>query len=281
MSFVTNQIPYDCSPANLRVLTRTFWSAAGWRIPPVLPDEATLERMKIAGIMFDSEDPTGHDGWVERARAAAQRVTLSQVRDAFLASLTSRRLDLRSALSSYIIARSLPDHSFVSTDEVAVQPRCSVCDMVAKPNEDLNILNFQRFKWAGVGKLSISYIAFDLEQFERAPKLAPSGADLTLAEDLFDFIRSCPPTTTPSKLAHALHLLPGNKAERGTFIDTLGIVGILGVPEAPGFLTRFIKPADREFPNRRFVEDEYPVCWWTAANGVNDQELLEVLGLKN
>lgn len=281
MTCVTNQNLYDCSPANLRVLRRTFWSAAGWNRTPILPEEATFERVKAAGIMFDSDDPTGHDGCVERARSAAQRVNLSDVSDAFLASLTSRRLDLRSALSSYVIARSPPSHSFDPIDEIAVQSRCTVCDMVTNSAQSLNVLNFERFKRGGVRKLDIGYIAFDLEQFERAPKLKPFGADKTLALEIINFIRSCPPSITSSKLAHALSLLPGNKDERATFIGTLGIVGILDTPEFPGFLTRFIKPADRELPSRRFVDEGYPICWWTAANGVNDRALHEVLGLEN
>jgi hypothetical protein len=35
----------------------------------------------------------------------------AEVGEAFLASLTSRRLDLRSALGSYAVARLLPEHS--------------------------------------------------------------------------------------------------------------------------------------------------------------------------
>ena len=228
--------------------------------------------------MFGPDTPRDHDDWVTRARGAAQGLTLSEVRDAFLASLTSRRLDLRSALSSYIIARSLPDHPF---DGTAAQFRCLVCDAVAHSSADLNILSFERFKWGGVRKLDIGYIAFDLEQFERAPKLEPSRADKTLAREISAFIQSCPPSTTPTQLAQALKMLPGNKDERASFIDALGIVGILNAPEHPGFLTRFVTSADRNLPNRHYVDDGYPVCWWTAANGVDNLALLEVLALES
>ncbi|TVU64859.1 hypothetical protein FQP90_07350 [Paenarthrobacter nitroguajacolicus] len=260
------------------MLMKAYWSPTGWHQTPALPDEATFEKMKSAGIMFANDRLRSHDHWVARARAAAQRLTLSEVRDGFLASLTSRRLDLRSALSSYIIARSLPDHHYEVT---AAQSRCLVCDAAAQSSADLNILNFERFKWGGVRKLDIGYIAFDLEQFERAPKLKPSEADQTLGREIFAFIQSCPPSTTPTQLAQALKMLPGNKDERISFIDTLGIVEILKAPEHPGFLTRFVPSGERNLPNRHYVEDGYPVCWWTAANGVSTMALLEVLALKS
>ncbi len=189
----------------------------------------------------------------------------------------SRRLDLRSALSSFIIARSLPDHPF---DGTAAQSRCQVCDTAGHSGADLNILNFERFKWGGVRKIDIGYIAFDLEQFERAPQLKPSDADKTLAREIFTFIQSCPTSTTPTQLAQALKMVPGNKEERASFIDTLGIIDILNAPEHPGFLTRFITSTDRKLPSRHYVDDGYPVCWWTAANSVNNAALLEVLALE-
>ncbi len=274
---VNRQAPYDCSPANLRVLMRTYWSTTGWRRDVTLPDEATFERMKAAGVMFGSDDLSGHDAWVSRARAAAQRLTISEVRDAFLASLTARRLDLRSALSSYIVARSLPQHSF---DETSSQFRCPVCDGVGRSGVDLNILNFERFKWGGTRKLNVGYVAFDLEQFEQAPKLTPSETDKTLAREIFAFIQSCPPSTTPTQLAHLLKLLPGNKDERASFVEALGILGVLNASEHPGFLTHFITSADRKLPNRHYVDDGYPVCWWTASDGVNAKAVLEVLTLE-
>lgn len=60
-----------------------------------------------AGVMFSEPRMLDHDGWVTAARQAGAAVNPVQVGEAFLASLTTRRLDLRSALSSYAIARVL------------------------------------------------------------------------------------------------------------------------------------------------------------------------------
>jgi hypothetical protein len=44
-----------------------------------------------------------HDGWIRAARRAVAGVTAQEVGDAFLASLTSRRLDPRSTVASYAL----------------------------------------------------------------------------------------------------------------------------------------------------------------------------------
>jgi hypothetical protein len=53
-----------------------------------------------------------HDGWVGAVRRAVSQVSAEEAATAFLASLASRRLNLRSALGSYAIARFLPAHDF-------------------------------------------------------------------------------------------------------------------------------------------------------------------------
>ena len=53
-----------------------------------------------------------HAGIVKWCRKSVAAVTKEQVAAAFLASLSTRRLDLRSALGSYAAGRHLPDHRF-------------------------------------------------------------------------------------------------------------------------------------------------------------------------
>ena len=175
---VSGAIPYDPSPAVLRTLTETFWSPVGWRSPPKWPEQDAMDRAVRAGIMFTGVRRLDHDGWVLAAIAAAAAVSAQEAADAFLASLTTRRLDLRSALGSLAVARHLPGHPFtIPQDQVydgyaPVGPRdCAVCGFRGHEAEeqDLNLVSFERFKWGGVHRHSVSYIAFDLEQFARAP----------------------------------------------------------------------------------------------------------------
>lgn len=94
----------------LKIRLSTYWSSQGW-IPGkdrhTLPEDFLYA--KRAGVMFDPVHLT-HDESVQWARAAVARLDPRTVSDAFLASLSTRRLELRSALGSYATMRHLPPH---------------------------------------------------------------------------------------------------------------------------------------------------------------------------
>jgi hypothetical protein len=262
---------YDLSPAHLQVLMDTFWTAGGWRDHPLWPARDAMDAAVEAGIMFRPRT-SDHDRRVAAARAAAASLTAGDVGEAFLASLTSRRLDLRSALGSYAVARFLPAH----TQDYSPGWCCAICGLRPSAGQeptDLNVLSFERFKWGGVRTDQVEYVAFDLEQFARAPRLRPTGDDIRLGQQLIDQLRDLPPGTTAADAARYLAMLPGNKAERDTVIGILGVCGILQTAAHPGCTNGFVTQQNRELPSRRHVDRYYPACRWTADDGVNDAAL--------
>src|SRR5262245_33281705 len=94
----------------LKVLFDTYWTAAGWRdehsrsTPP-----EDFQYAKHAGLMFDSIR-LSHFDIVERAIAAVRPVERQAVADAFIVSLSSRHLELRSALGSFAVLQHFPRH---------------------------------------------------------------------------------------------------------------------------------------------------------------------------
>ena len=105
-----------------------------------------------------------HDGWVRAAVAAASTVTAQEAAGAFLSSLTTRRLDLRSALGSYALACHLREHPFTIPRDLIydgyapVGPDdCAVCGLRGREagEQDLNVFKFERFKWGGVRRHSV------------------------------------------------------------------------------------------------------------------------------
>jgi hypothetical protein len=264
---------YEYSTASLRPLMDMYWSSKGWRLPALPPTSEARAKAEADGIMFANDDGSDHDQWVARARAAAARLDQFTVVEAFLASLTSRRLDLRSALCSYVAARVMPEHSFLARPGTG---SCSVCGQYSGIGTDLNVLNFERFKWGGVRKLQVEYMAFDLEQFENAPKLTATKDDQRLWHDLIRSIDDSDRSTTAARLASVLRPLPGNRAERAQLVGTLGICSVLETDHHHGFLDDWIDASHRELPNRHFIDDPYPVCWWTGRDGVNQDALKEL-----
>jgi hypothetical protein len=264
---------YEYSRASLRPLMDMYWSSKGWRRPAVPPNSEERAKAEADGIMFANDDVSDHDQWVARARAAASRLEQFTVIEAFLASLTSRRLDLRSALCSYVVARIMPEHRF---KVLAGANACSVCGQYSRIGTDLNVLNFERFKWGGVRKLHVEYVAFDLEQFEKAPKLTATKDDQRLWRDIIRTIDDSDGSTTATRLATMLRPLPGSRDERANLVGTLGICSVLETEHHHGFLDDWVDASDRELPNRHFIDDPYPVCWWTGRDGINHDALKEL-----
>lgn len=264
---------YDASPAALRPLLDAFWSPQGWRQPPALPTGRDLAQAVEAGVLFSAPRALDHDGWVAAAQAAAAVVTPEEVAEAFVASLPGRRLDLRSALGSYAVARRLPAHAFAASQSKS----CAVCGLPEFLEQDLNVLNFERFKWGGVRRDHVEYVAFDLEQFRRAPREAASAEAVKLGRELLTALRSAGASDTATTLAAGLRMLKGNKAEREVLLDILGVCGVLQTAEHTGYLASFVPWSSRELPPQRFVERKYPVCWWRGADGVNEAAVGELL----
>ena len=154
--------------------------------------------------------------------------------------------------------------------------RCRVCGLYGSDDqepEDLNVLNFERFKWGGVRTDHVEYVAFDLEQFARAPRLRPTPADLDLGRQIIAQLRDLPPDTTAARAVTHLKMVKGNKAERDTLMGILGVCGILQTADHPGYTASFVNACDRTLPGRRYVDQEYPACWWTAGDGINNEAL--------
>jgi hypothetical protein len=227
-----------------------------------------------AGVMFSRPLSNDHDGWVKAVRDAVRPLSGEEVAEAFLASMTSHRLDLRSALASYAIARFLPEHELVSPSGSGM---CCICGLYDENSTDPNALSFERFKWGGVRKDKLVYVAFDLTQFARAPRVRPTAADIAVWQRVIDQLRELPAGTSAARAAPYLKMIPGNKDERNTVLDAFGICGILGTATHPGYESGFIRFDQRSSPPGRFVFGHYPGGWWRAEDGINASALREFL----
>jgi hypothetical protein len=251
----------------LKILFTTYWSSKGW-VPDgewnTSPDD--LCYAKRAGVMFDPIR-LSHGDIVRRAIEIQWRFDPQAIANAFLASLSTRRLELRSALGSYAVLRHFPPH-----EHHVRRKSCPVCGGYDAPDqdEDLNVLNFERFKWGGVRHEDPLYATFDLEWFRRLDPPSPTEADVAIFLRILRAIESVPPDTTAPQLEKTLGgLLPSNKAERDVLVNILGFTGVLTIPEHAGFLNGFVRSDERDLPPHRFVDLGYPACWWKGRHGIN------------
>lgn len=261
----------------LRILFDTYWSSSGWTQGERRLSAEDFAYAKSHGVMFDPIKPT-HEEAISRLHVAVNRVDLRQVADGFLASLSTRRLEWRSALGSYAVGRWLPVH-----EPTPGEQSCRVCGLhhgyQHVHEHDLNVLNFARLKWGGVHHSDPIYGALDLELFAATPPPAPTANDIRIFRDILSAIAAVPGTVTSSALhKHFPASLKANKAERDQFVAILGLCGVLGTSAHPGFGEQFIPAYQRKLPDRHFVDMAYPACWWRGADGMNVDRLQKVFG---
>jgi hypothetical protein len=252
----------------LKILHSTFWSPSGWKKVYITPPE-DFAVAKAAGVMFEPKSVT-HDEAVDWALRSRSRLSKAQLADAFLASLTSRQLDWRSALGSFAVSLNLPAHTWSADSGSRLW--CSVCGSHdgKKAPENLNILNFERLKWGGVRHTNPLYIGFDLEQFSRKGPVVPTDADLAMMRRVLDAARSLPARARLSDLVRALSgMVPSNPAERRTLVGILGYCGIFQNCAKPGFLDSFPNFSAREVVPWSKNDWPYPVQWWNGSCGVS------------
>src|ERR1700689_3608220 len=103
-------------------------------------------------------------GLTGRCVLARSRLSKAQVADAFLASLTSGRLDWRSGLGSFAVSLNLPAHTWSASGGSPLW--CPICGSSNRHvPEDLNVLSFERLKWGGVRHADAPYIGFTVNAF--------------------------------------------------------------------------------------------------------------------
>ncbi|MBO4997404.1 MAG: hypothetical protein J6D02_05335 [Lachnospira sp.] len=228
-----------------RILFQTYWSGKGWKQEyTTTPDDFMYAREQ--GLMFDPLT-IGHDDCVKRILEIAGKITQQKVVKAFLSSLSTRRLDWRSGIGSYYIAKQLPLHHYVpkkvgyfyqDNEIVDVQHACQICQDVKYgvtgyeyyTDYDLNVLNFERIKWGGVRHGALIYVLFDLEQFEKESIPEPTQEDIFIFKSILSAIDSLEPGDYPGTLRDKLKeivQLKSNKGERDVLIEILALIGVL------------------------------------------------------
>lgn len=131
--------------------------------------------------MFDYPKQISHEEVLVELGNLVKQIDKSDVTNAFLHSLSSHRLEYRSALGSYWYAAAIPKHT-------CAEMKCDLCGWTSWKvvsnlydlAHGLNVLNFERYKWGGVRHTAAEYALFDLQQFVKLPKVKASDRDKAL-----------------------------------------------------------------------------------------------------
>jgi len=257
-------------PSGQRALFSRYWSSSGWNSKGSFdPDAFNLARR--AGYAFGDMDAP-HDQIVEELLEVRASIAASAVGNAFADSLGTARLDLRSALGSYGASLNLPAHRIGRPLHAMFQKgtrRCAVCWAYdSKTPEDLDILNFERFKWGGVRHAQPSYALLDLSRFKVSRPDAPSTEGRQRLRAILDVASSLPSDARPRDLLKAIKpLIAGNDDQRRAALGCLSYAGVLQPSNQPGFFGGY--PVQRQAPPEWKNDWPYPLSWWRGKDGVN------------
>jgi hypothetical protein len=199
------------------ILFKTYWTSTGWVLDDNRKfDKKEFEYAKEKGLMFDNLTITKPQ-LSKKIQEIYSTISLKKVTDAFLCSLTNKRLDWRSGLASYINAKRLLTDNDVSDFYFG-----------HGINEDLNILNFERIKWSGVRHNNGLYNWLDLSLLDKEIIPHPTKQDIDQLKSILDIIDKSQVGETPSKLRDRLkEVFNASKNERHALMEILGCAEIL------------------------------------------------------
>jgi len=219
-------------PRAKQILFDAYWTSKGWIDSHARKRPSAAERAyaKRHGMWFDALAMT-HDAMITKSQQLAKRMKWPDVTAAFLASLSTRRLDLRSGIVSHVCAY-VDAHPFDGTNP----QQCATCWLPKKlDREDPNVLNFERHKWGGVRYGRPLYTYVDLVSLQRVLPVTPTDEDRAMFRTILQRAANAPARSGPAQLSKRLDgVFPGNKTERDTLIEILAAANILRAKQDRG-----------------------------------------------
>ena len=197
------------------ILFKTYWSSAGWN-NKYITEPKDFEYAKSKGLMFEPLSISKTE-LISRLANVLGYIERKKITDAFLYSLTNKRLDFRSGLASYANAKRLLSGRDIDDYYYGFGK-----------NVDLNVLNFERIKWGGVRHNIGLYNLLDLELLSRENIPKPSKEDVSTFKKILEVIYNSLPEDTPSKLRNNLSTaIRASKNERHMLMEILGCAEVI------------------------------------------------------
>jgi hypothetical protein len=248
------------------ILFKTYWKNGWIDDKDIKTDPADFEYAKSKGLMFDTITIT-HDQCVNEILDIAAAIPMEKVSKAFLSSLSNRRLDWRSGIASFFIAKQLTKHKYsqaVSGHDYDNNGKvtytsytCGICrdlkyGLIGYENyidQDLNVLNFERIKWGGVRHGDLLYTLFDLRMFHSEEITEPTASDINIFKKILEAIETSQENDYPGTLEKRLsEVITSSKNERKILMEIMACIEIL-------------KPGSYDRPSRGKHDWVYAEYW--------------------
>lgn len=254
------------------------------------PSDTDRENAVKSGVIVPDTAMT-HDEIVSEIKALSERISLESAAKAFLHSLSSGDMRYRSAISSLMWARALPEHEFISNGVEKTEWRttsCVVCGcshgLDTKENVDWNEYNVFRYlppKQYGrePNFTCAEYVLNDLREFEKLPAVEPCDEDYRILNGIFACVGEMKPHNMDTALLAEIRKRKFINATGNVIHCILGILSVCGILEGAenkGYLHGFVNFTDHGMARDGLTF--YPLIFWRGKNGVNYQAVAEIFG---
>lgn len=257
-----------------------------------ISEEAFLTA-KRQGYLFDYPKYESHSEALNRRHELLSQIDPRDIANAFLFSLSTRKLEYRSALGSYYYLRAVPEHEFLKSHNeslAAAGDHCYLCGWSAwkttPSRQDVksgyNFYNWLRYKYGGspIGSVGINYALFDLKAFSGLPKVIPTEEDKRILMAILSCVDRLNSSDKAGRLRDTItkaRIIQSNKDELTVLLGALGICGILAGNDFPTYDTFFANEYERD-PAEYKNDFAYPVNRWHARDGVNTEKRNAIFG---
>lgn len=254
------------------------------------PSESDKENAIKSGVLVPDSAMT-HDEIVAEIKALSERISLECVAKAFLYSLSSGDMRYRTALSSLVWARSLPEHEFLSDGVEKNEwgtPSCIVCgcthglDMA----ENIDWNKYGVFRYLPPKQYGrepdftcAEYVLNDLREFEKLPAVKPCDEDYRILNGIFACVKQMKPHNMDFALVSEIRNKKFFDATGNGIHCILGVLSICGILESAehkGFMHSFTNSGD--IGGYRDGLSFYPLFYWRGKDGVNYTAVGEIFG---
>lgn len=254
------------------------------------PSDAEIRNAVRSGILVPDSAMT-HDEIVTEIKALSGHIALERAAKAFLYSLSSGDMRYRSALSSLVWAKALPEHAFISNgvekDEWRT-PACVICGcshgLDGKETIDWNEYGVFRYlppKQYGREPdfTCAEYVLHDLREFEKLPPAEPCEEDYRILNSIFACVKEMKPHNMDTALLAEIRKRKLFNATGNAIHCILGILSVCGIlegTEKKGFLTCFTNRNEQGMG--RDGLSFYPLNFWRGREGVNYAAVDQIFG---
>ncbi|QQB73767.1 hypothetical protein I6H56_10715 [Fusobacterium canifelinum] len=222
-----------------------------------------IEHIKEMALLRE-DTPVIEKEFVTNLEKMLTKISLEEVSNAFLYSLSTRDLNYRYILASYIYARSW--FKYDKGKEYKIPKEITA-----------TFFNWLKYCSGGIwGEIAKPY--YYLSEFLNMEKKIPKEEDYEILKKILFFSDNFEKGKTATMLRNELakeKLFPSNKDEVTGLLETLGICGILETKEHKGFLDNFTPMFERDSGDLRQYFS-YPFHWWKGKDRVNYENVKNI-----